>query len=163
MNYKVRSATKEDLPQVLNLIQELADFENESDAVEVTVEELEKEGFGKNPSFHCFVASEDNNLLGIALVYFRFSTWKGRTVHLEDLIVREAMRGLGIGMALYQRVMQYGQEQGVKRVEWNVLDWNKNAIDFYEKSGAKILKGWQVVQMDEKGLHNFVSKAISKS
>ncbi|MDH7447503.1 GNAT family N-acetyltransferase [Aquimarina sp. 2201CG14-23] len=158
MDYLIRDAVANDMPQVLSLIEELAIFENEPDAVEVTTEELVKNGFGERPLFHCFVAETKEEIVGIALVYFRFSTWKGRTVHLEDLIVRESMRGTGIGMALYKRVMQYGKEKGVKRVEWNVLDWNKPAVDFYLRSGAKILEGWQVVQMDEEGLNTFVSK-----
>ncbi|WP_299188667.1 GNAT family N-acetyltransferase [uncultured Aquimarina sp.] len=158
MDYIIRDAVVDDMPQALTLINELALFEKEPEAVEVTVEDLIKEGFGEKPLFHCFVAEMNNELVGLALVYFRFSTWKGRTVHLEDLIVRESMRGSGIGMALYKRVMQYGKEKGVKRVEWNVLDWNKPAVNFYLKSGAKILEGWQVVQMDEHGLNAFVSK-----
>lgn len=158
MDYIIRDAVADDMSQVLLLIEELAIFENEPDAVEVTVENLIKEGFGPSPLFHCFVAEVKGELVGIALVYFRFSTWKGRTVHLEDLIVRESMRGTGIGMALYKRVMQYGIEQGVKRVEWNVLDWNKPAVNFYLKSGAKILEDWQVVRMDEDGLNSFVAK-----
>ena len=157
MSFIVRDAKKEDMPQVLMWIQELADFEKESDAVEVTVEDLERDGFGKNPLFHCFVAEKEGVIVGIALVYFRYSTWKGKTVHLEDLIVREEMRGAGIGKALYTRVMQYGREQGVKRIEWNVLDWNTDAVRFYENSGAKILEGWQVVQMNEEGLKSFLS------
>lgn len=157
MSFIVRDAKKEDMPQVLMRIQELADFEKESDAVEVTVEDLERDGFGKNPLFHCFVAEKEDVIVGIALVYFRYSTWKGKTVHLEDLIVREDMRGAGIGKALYTRVMQYGREQGVKRIEWNVLDWNTDAVRFYENSGAKILEGWQVVQMNEEGLKSFLS------
>lgn len=159
MDYIIREGLVGDMPQVLQLIKELALFEKEPDAVEVTVDDLVKEGFGNKPLFHCFVAETSvGEIVGLALVYFRFSTWKGRTVHLEDLIVKESMRGSGIGMALYKRVMQYGKEEGVKRVEWNVLDWNTPAVNFYLKSGAKILEGWQVVQMDEQGLQAFVSK-----
>lgn len=158
MNYIIRDARAEDMPQVLDRINELAVFENEPDEVEVTVEVLKKEGFGSNPLFHCFVAEVNHQIVGIALVYYRFSTWKGRTIHLEDLIVQNHMRGTGIGMALYKRVMKHANEKGVKRVEWNVLDWNTHAIDFYERSGAKILEGWKVVQMDENSLKLFVSK-----
>lgn len=157
MNYIIREAVVDDMPQVLSLIEELAIFEKEPDAVDVTVDDLIKEGFGKEPLFHCFVAEIEGKIVGLALIYYRFSTWKGRTIHLEDLIVRASMRGKGIGMALYTRVMQYGKEKGVKRVEWNVLDWNKPAVNFYIKSGAKILEGWQVVQMDDKGLNAFLS------
>lgn len=94
----------------------------------------------------------------MALVYFRYSTWKGRTVHLEDLIVREAMRGTGLGSALYKRVIEYAREQGVKRTEWVVLDWNTPAIDFYKRSGANVLTDWHIVQMDEKGMKSFLEK-----
>ncbi len=158
MEYTIRKATEADMGQVLSLIQELAVFENEPTAVEVTEEELIREGFGDSPLFHCFVADTATGIVGIALVYYRFSTWKGRTIHLEDLIVREELRGKGIGKALYTSVMKYGAEQGVKRVEWNVLDWNTNAVNFYKNSGAKILEGWQVVQMDAQGLAAFVAK-----
>ena len=158
MEYIIRDAVAEDMSQVLDRIKELAVFENEPDAVEVTVEELISEGYGERPLFHCFVAEVESQIVGIALVYYRFSTWKGKTVHLEDLVVKESMRGTGLGMALYKRVMQYAKEKGVKRVEWNVLDWNTPAINFYEKSGAKILDGWLVVQMDQNGLNAFVSE-----
>ena len=157
MDFIIREGVADDMPQVLLLIEELAIFEKEPNAVEVTVNDLIKEGFGKEPLFHCFVAETKQGIVGLALLYYRFSTWKGRTIHLEDLIVRESMRGKGIGMALYTRVMQYGKEKGVKRVEWNVLDWNIPAVDFYLKSGAKILEGWQVVQMDDKGLNAFIT------
>ena len=157
MNYIIRDAVPQDMAQVLERIIELAVFEKEPDAVEVTEQDLIREGFGDQPLFHCFVAEQDNKIVGIALVYYRFSTWKGRTIHLEDLIVQQDKRGTGIGMALYQRVMQHAEEKGVKRVEWNVLDWNTHAVEFYERSGAKVLEDWRVVHMDEKGLHSFVA------
>jgi len=155
---KVREALKKDMPQVLELIKELAIFEKEPDAVEVTVQDLEREGFGNNPLFTCFVAELDEEIVGTALVYFRFSTWKGRTLHLEDLIVKEEKRGKGIGEALYKQVMQFAYNRGLKRVAWDVLDWNTGAIRFYERSGANIVKDWRVVHMDEKGLKNFIEK-----
>lgn len=154
---KVRQAVKEDMPQVLELIKELAIFEKEPDAVEVTVQDLEREGFGENPIFTCFVAESDDEIVGAALIYFRFSTWKGRTLHLEDLIVKEAQHGKGIGEALYKQVMQFAYDRGLKRVAWDVLDWNKGAIRFYERSGANIVKDWRVVHMDEKGLKNYIN------
>lgn len=157
MKPEIRDARKEDMPAVLELIKELAAFEKEPDAVITTVETLEKEGFGENPLFHVFVAEVNGKIEGMALVYYRFSTWKGRTLHLEDLIVREEMRGTGIGNALYRKVIAYAKEQGLKRVEWVVLDWNKHAIDFYERSGANILKDWYTVQMDENGITKFVA------
>ena len=160
MSFMVRKAERQDMPQVLDLIKELAVFEKEPDAVEVTVEDLEKEGYGNNPLFHCFVAELNEKIVGIALVYYRFSTWKGRTIHLEDLIVSESHRGTGIGMALYKKVMEFADDNKVKRVEWNVLDWNTNAIEFYENTGAHILDDWRVVQMSKEGLDNFVNKYL---
>ena len=160
MSFIVRMAELQDMPQVLDLIKELAVFEKEPDAVEVTIEDLEKEGYGNNPLFHCFVAELDKKIVGIALVYYRFSTWKGRTIHLEDLIVSESHRGTGIGMALYKKVMEFADDNKVKRVEWNVLDWNTNAIEFYENTGAHILDDWRVVQMSKEGLDNFVNKYL---
>ena len=154
---KVRKATNDDMPQVLELIKELAVFEKEPDAVEISVADLEREGFGENPLFTCFVAESNDEIVGAALVYFRFSTWKGRTLHLEDLIVKEAQRGKGIGEALYKQVMQFAYDRGLKRVAWDVLDWNKGAIRFYERSGANIVKDWRVVHMDEKGLKNYIN------
>ncbi|OED42242.1 GNAT family N-acetyltransferase [Flavobacteriaceae bacterium (ex Bugula neritina AB1)] len=159
MNYRIRNAVVEDMGQVLDLIKELAVFEKEPEnIVEITEEDLIREGFCEHPLFTCFVAETEKGIEGMALVYYRFSTWKGKTIHLEDLIVKESMRGVGIGKALYTRVMQYAKEKKVKRVEWNVLDWNTNAVDFYIKTGAKILEGWQVVQMDEESMNTFLSK-----
>lgn len=156
---KVREAIKSDMPQVLELIKELAIFEKEPEAVEITVQDLEREGFSENPLFTCFVAELEDEIVGAALVYFRFSTWKGRTLHLEDLIVKEAERGKGIGEALYKQVMKFAFDRGLKRVAWDVLDWNTGAIRFYERSGATILKAWRVVHMNETGLKNFIKKS----
>lgn len=156
MDYIIREAEKQDMPQVLELIKELAAFEEEPDAVEVTVADLEKESFGEHPSFLCFVAEMKQEIVGIALVYFRFSTWKGKTVHLEDLIVRQDKRNLGIGKALYTEVLKYAWQQDVRRVEWVVLNWNENAIKFYEKTGAKVLKDWYIAQIDKKSIAEFL-------
>lgn len=157
MDYKIRKAVKTDMPQVLELIKELAAYEKASDQVEITVADLEKEGFDKG-SFTCFVADVDGRLEGMALVYFRFSTWKGRTVHLEDLIVRESMRGTGLGSALYKTVVQFGADHGVRRIEWVVSEGNKNAIQFYENSGADIKKNWYTVHMDESVIESIIDK-----
>ncbi|QIE59760.1 GNAT family N-acetyltransferase [Rasiella rasia] len=151
----IRFAKKQDMPQVLELIRELAVFENEPDAVEVTVAELEEQGFGTTPLFKCFVAEIDKTIVGMALVYFRFSTWKGKTVHLEDLVVKNAYRGKGIGTLLYNNVLRYANEHGVRRAEWIVLDWNKNAIAMYEKSGAVFQKNWWLVEMSKEHLETF--------
>ncbi len=157
MNFTIRNAEKKDLPQILELIQELATFEKEPDAVIIDVNDLEKAGFGKDAFYTCFVAEANHRIEGMALVYFRFSTWKGKTVHLEDLVVRQNMRGTGMGSALYKKVIAYSLEQGVKRAEWVVLDWNTPAVEFYERSGAKVLRDWDTVQMDENAMKKFIN------
>ena len=155
MDYTIRKATREDMPQVLELIKELAAYENASDQVEITISDLEEEGFDKG-SFTCFVADVEGKLEGMALTYFRFSTWKGRTVHLEDLIVRKSMRGTGLGGALYKTVVQFGKDNGVRRIEWVVSEGNKNAIQFYENSGADIKRNWYTVHLDESVIENII-------
>lgn len=151
----IRKGTKQDMPAVLGLIKELAAFEKEPDAVVVTTEELIKDGFGENPLFHTFIAEEGSEIIGMALFYYRYSTWKGKTIHLEDLIVKENRRGTGAGSALYKAVIAFAKQQGVRRIEWVVLNWNEHAIKFYERSGAKILQDWLTVQMDEEGITKF--------
>ena len=167
----IRKGTPNDMAAVLGLIQELAAFEKEPDAVLVTVNDLIRDGFGPVPLFHVFVAEIENDsnanpeakqIVGIALYYYRFSTWKGKTIHLEDLVVKETMRGTGLGYALYSEIIKQGKKDQVRRVEWNVLDWNTPAIEFYEKSGAKVLRDWYVVQMDEAGINDFVENKIRK-
>ena len=153
----IRKGEKKDMKAVLDLIRELAAFEKEPNAVEVSVADLERDGFGNYPLFHTFVAEVDEQIVGIALYYYRYSTWKGKTIHLEDLIVTEKMRGSGLGFALYSKILEQGKKDKVRRIEWAVLDWNRPAIDFYIKSGAKILDDWRVVQMDEKGINKFLS------
>lgn len=156
----IRKATKNDMPSVLELIQELATFEKEPDAVVVTVDDLVRDGFSANPLFQCFVAEVENEIIGMALYYYRYSTWKGKTIHLEDLIVKENKRGTGAGFALYKEIIKQGKAENVRRIEWNVLDWNTPAIDFYEKSGAKVLSDWRVVHMDDKGIEQFLNTTI---
>lgn len=158
MDFKLRKAEKRDIPAILALIKELAEFEKEPDAVEVDARLLEVEGFGEHPLFTCFVAEVAGQIEGMALIYFRFSTWKGRTVHLEDLIVRQEMRGTGLGSALYKKVISYALEQKVKRIEWVVLDWNTPAVKFYERSGAKVFKDWNTVQMDENTMRSYLAE-----
>jgi GNAT superfamily N-acetyltransferase len=154
----IRKGEKKDMQAVLDLIQELATFEKEPDAVVVTVADLERDGFGDYPLFHTFVAEVNGRIVGIALYYYRYSTWKGKTIHLEDLIVKEDMRGAGVGFELYSKIIEQGKIDKVRRIEWAVLDWNTPAIDFYIKSGAKILEDWRVAQMDENGINEFLSK-----
>lgn len=154
----IRKGKPEDMAAVLGLIQELAIFEKEPDAVLVTVDDLICDGFGEKPLFHVFVAEVDEKIVGIALYYYRYSTWKGKTIHLEDLIVKEEMRGTGLGSALYSEIMKQGKKDNVRRIEWNVLNWNTPAVNFYENSGAKVIEEWRVVQMDEAGINSYLEK-----
>lgn len=154
----IRKGEKKDMEAVLELIQELAAFEKEPDAVVVTVADLERDGFGDNPLFYTFVAEVEGRIVGIALYYYRYSTWKGKTIHLEDLIVKEEMRGSGLGFALYSKIIEQGKIDNVRRIEWAVLDWNTPAIDFYIKSGARVLDDWRVAQMDENGINEFLNR-----
>jgi GNAT superfamily N-acetyltransferase len=154
----IRKGQEKDMPAVLDLIKQLAIFEKEPHAVEVTLEDLVRDGFSNTPLFYTFLAEVDHEIVGMALYYYRYSTWKGKTIHLEDLIVNEAFRGTGAGMALYSEVIKQGKKDNVRRIEWAVLDWNINAISFYEKTGARVLKDWYQVQMDELGIQNFIEK-----
>ena len=166
MKYKIREANETDVNDIFKLIQELALFEKEPEAVIITPESLLKDGFGAQPKFHCFVAesSEDTEsssaqeIVGIALVYMRYSTWKGEVLHLEDLIVSEKERGNGVGSLLLTEVIKYGNSLGVKRISWEVIDWNTPAIDFYEHIGANVMRDWHVVQLNEEGIQNYLAK-----
>ena len=155
MNVLVRDAVQNDMKQVLILIKELAKFEKEPNAVILNEEQLIRDGFSENPKFKCFVAESNNEIIGMALGYPRYSTWKGVTMHLEDLIVTKSRRGNGIGSLLFSKFINYAHSLRVKRIEWAVLDWNVNAIEFYEKNGAKILSDWRVAQMDEDSIKKF--------
>lgn len=156
----IRVGKKGDMAAVLRLIQELAEFEKEPDAVLVTEEDLVRDGFGNQPLFHVFVAEINLEIVGIAFYYYRYSTWKGKIIHLEDLVVKNDMRGKGVGYALYSEIIRQAQKDQVKRIDWNVLDWNTPAIDFYKKTGAKVLKEWHVAQMDESGIDDFIKNKL---
>ena len=156
MNFKVRLGQKEDMQSVFNLITELAVFEKEPDAVEITVTDLVRDGFSETPKFKVFVAEQEHNIIGIALFYERFSTWKGRTIHLEDLIVTKSKQKIGAGKALYTAVLKHACDNNFNRVAWEVIDWNTNAIDFYKSTGATYLNDWSVVQMNKENLAKFI-------
>lgn len=158
MQFTVRKANKKDMPAVLELIKQLAEFEKEPDAVEITLKDLENDGFGENPAFFCYVAEVNSKVEGIALGFHRYSTWKGKIIHLEDLIVNQNLRGTGIGSALLDAFIKHAHKLGVKRINWEVLDWNEPAIKFYESKGANVMRDWDVVQMNEKSIKNYISK-----
>ena len=142
MDSLIRIGTINDLPQVLNLIKDLAAFENEPYEVEVTIAEMQNWGFGKDKIFDFFVIEIDNKIIGLALYYFKYSTWKGKCLFLEDIIVKENVRNKGYGKKLFNAVVEVAKNTGVKRMEWQVLDWNKNAIEFYNKYQANLDSKW---------------------
>ena len=158
MPIKLREAIKSDMESVLILIKELATFEKEPEAVEISVDTLINDGFGENPSFKVFVAELENQIVGMALFYPRYSTWKGKSLHLEDLIVQKNYRGRGIGNKLYTMVLKYAHNNGFKRVAWEVLDWNKVAIDFYKSTGAKVFDEWRIAQIDKKSIKKYINQ-----
>src|ERR1043165_5301122 len=120
----IRNGSKNDLPGVLRLIKELAEFEKAPDAVTNSVGDMEKEGFGSQPSFRFHVAELNREIVGIAIYYIKYSTWKGKGLYLDDLIVTEKLRGKGIGKKLFDAFMLEAKNIGAKQVHWQVLDWN---------------------------------------
>lgn len=155
---RIREAVKEDMSAVHKLILELAHFEESETSVETTATVLQRDGFGATSLFKCWVAENEGEIVGMAFVYPRYSTWVGPVLHLEDLIITESSRGLGIGGRLLDEVVKYGHKLGVKRISWEVLDWNESAIKFYEERGARVMRDWDVVQLDEMGIKKYLEK-----
>ena len=156
MKFLIRTAEKKDSLAILNLIKELALFEKEPESVKLKLSDIENDGFGKKPLFECVVAEINKRIIGMAIYYPRYSTWNGPTIHLEDLIVSKQYKGKGIGTKLYTNFIKMAFNSGVKRVEWNVLDWNSPAINFYKKSGAKVLDDWRSVQMHRSEMKKYL-------
>ena len=138
----IRRAEKKDCPRLLELIQELAVYEKAPEEVTVSLEHFEESGFGEKPVWWAFVAEENEIVLGFALYYIRYSTWKGQRMYLEDLIVTEQARGKGIGKLLMNRLLEESKERNLKGMVWQVLDWNEPAINFYKKIGADFDPEW---------------------
>lgn len=133
MKVTIRTGTKSDLPRVLELIKELATYERAPHEVTNTVERMEQDGFGPNPVFGFFVAETDKGIIGISIYYWRYSTWKGKRLYLEDIVVTERERGKGIGKQLFDRTLQHALDENCTGVMWQVLNWNEPAINFYKK------------------------------
>lgn len=139
---KIRVGEKSDLPNILNLIKELAEYEKAPAEVEVTVSEMENWGFGPNKLFDFFVAEKNGMIVGLALFYYKYSTWKGKCLFLEDIIVTKKRRGSGIGKLLFDKIIEVAKKEKVRRLEWQVLDWNEPAIKFYKKYKATLDPEW---------------------
>lgn len=144
----IREAEAKDCPRLLELIQELAEYEREPDAVTVTLEHFIDSGFGAKPVWWAIVAEIDGIVVGFALYYIRYSTWKGQRMYLEDLLVTEEWRGKGIGKALLDRLIEIAKEKGFNGILWQVLDWNEPAIKFYERYNASFDGEWINVSID---------------
>lgn len=129
----IRKGAKADLPRVLELIKELALYEKSPHEVMNTVEQMERDGFGPTPIYGLFVAENENGVVGISIFYWRYSTWKGKRLYLEDIVVTEQERGKGIGKLLFDRTMQHALDEGCSGMMWQVLEWNEPAINFYKK------------------------------
>ena len=138
----IRPGKKSDIPQVFKLIKELAEYEKALDKVSNTVEKLEEDGFGPNPVYELFVAEIENNIVGIALTYYRFSTWRGKVMYLEDLIVKEHMRRKGIGKKLFDMVLDHAKVTRCVGLSLQVLDWNDLGINFYKKYNMEFDDEW---------------------
>ena len=144
----IRPATEQDVPLILNFIRALAEFEREPDAVTATEADLLRDGFGANPYYHCLIAEQDGKPAGFAFYFFNYSTWTGRPgLYLEDVFVNPEFRGLGIGKALLARVAARAVEKNCPRLQWEVLDWNTPAVDFYKSLGADFLDEWRNVRI----------------
>lgn len=138
----IRPGKKEDLPATLQLVKELAEYERAPHEVINTVQKMEEDGFGSHPIFGFFVAEKENVIVGISLYYWRYSTWKGKRLYLEDIIVTEKERGHGIGKALFDQTMKKSLEENCSGMMWQVLEWNEPAINFYKKYDAKLDDEW---------------------
>lgn len=154
MNIQLRVAVKEDCPRLMELVHELALFERAPEQVTVSLSEFEEAGFGGKPVWKAFVAEVNGFIAGFAVYYIRYSTWKGRRLYLEDLIVTEAMRGKGVGKLLFNRLLQETKDLGFSGMVWQVLDWNEPAIKFYNKYEANIETGWLNVALSKEQINN---------
>lgn len=142
MKTTIRKGKKKDLPSVLKLIKELADFENEKEQVTITLKDLENDGFGKHPWYWVLVAEKDDEIVGLSFYWIRYSTWKGKFLFLEDFVIKHKYRRHGIGSQLFEETIKICKELRLNGMTWQVLDWNTSAINFYKKYDAKISKEW---------------------
>jgi GNAT superfamily N-acetyltransferase len=155
----IRVGTKQDLPRVLELIKELALYERAPHEVTNTVERMEKDGFGPNPIYGLFVAENERGIIGISIYYWRYSTWKGKRLYLEDIIVTEKERGSGIGKLLFDRTMQHALDEQCTGMLWQVLDWNEPAINFYKKYYSAKLDGeWINCSLERDDIERILKK-----
>ena len=154
----IRQGVKTDLPRVLELVKELAEFERAPHEVTNTVERMEHDGFGPNPIYGFFVAEKENVIVGLSLYYWRYSTWKGKRLYLEDIIVTETERGKQVGTLLFERTMQHAVDENCSGMMWQVLDWNEPAIKFYKKYGTDIQTEWMNCTLEISKIKTILNK-----
>ena len=142
MNFRIRKGIKEDLPSALELIKELADYENSLQEVTIKLEDLENDGFGDHPYFWFLVAENNTEIIGLSFFGIRYSTWKGKILFLEDFVIKKNYRRLGIGSKLFEETIKICKTKNLNGMAWQVLDWNSSAIDFYKKYNAVISTDW---------------------
>lgn len=138
----IRIAEKSDCSGIYSLIKELAVFVKAESSLVLTPEQLEVDGFGPTPLFKAFVAELDNEIVGVAVIYPKYSTWKGKAIYLEDLVVKQNQRGKNIGTLLFNQVLNYAKEYGAQRLDWQAYDWNEVAVNFYKRYNANIEHDW---------------------
>lgn len=155
MNILVRKGTKEDMPSVHALVYELAVFEKAPEEVTNTVEDMWQDGFGAQPVFFCLVAEVDGDIVGTAIYHLKYSTWKGKGVYLDDIVVTESMRGKKVGSRLFDEVVRDAERMNAKQLHWQVLDWNEPAIQFYNKYQANMDGEWINCKLTESQIKNF--------
>jgi GNAT superfamily N-acetyltransferase len=156
MNYIIRKAVKSDAPAILRLVKELATYEKEPDAVEVTIAEMEADGFGPNAVYSAYVAEIDGTIVGMALYYVKYSTWKGKAIYLDDIVVTEKHRRSGIGGKLFEEIVKAAKLLGVRKIDWQVLHWNEPAIEFYKKYNTVFSKEWVNCTLYENELNSII-------
>lgn len=154
----VRQGLKADIPAALLLIKALAEYENAPEEVETTVATMEEDGFGEKSFFEFLVAEEAGEILGIAVYFYSYSTWKGRAIYLDDLVVHETHRRRGIGKMLFNALIQKAKEIGAKRLSWQVLEWNEPAIEFYKTLETNFDPEWVNCKLNSKQINNFKQK-----
>jgi GNAT superfamily N-acetyltransferase len=159
MSVKIRSAVPADLPTILQFIHDLAEYEKAPDEVELSLDDLIDSLFGVNPQVFCLISEVDNQTSGFAVWHLNYSTWLGKHgIYLEDLYVDPKFRGLGHGKALLQKLAQICIENGYKRLQWWVLDWNESAIDFYKSIGAEPMDEWTVFRVSGSSLRKLATE-----
>jgi len=156
---QIRPATIQDAALLRTMIRELAEYERELDLVTIREEDLARDGFGDNPRFRALIAEWQGQAAGYAVIFGYYSTWAGPGLFLEDLFVREAFRGRGIGKALLAAVARIAIDEKCYGIHWEVLDWNKSAIEFYKTLGAEFRDQWRPVFLTGEPLHQLAKKA----